>query len=320
MFKYIIIPAILFFVGCSQKEYFKPENVKGTLYFDGKLSSEIKYVSKDGATLSDLKVINSNLVAEDGFKFLSETDGIGLFADCCGKLKVGDLVLEFEKTVLSATLKGNNLAVILSNNTFILFDLNSKTTIFKDKRVNVTSIDTRVAKPIFLDDLLLYPTLDGKIVVLDLNKREIIKDIAVDSNQFFSNLIFLEVDGEKLIGATKERAIIVDANGVESKQFNIKEIAFAKDMLYILTKEGKVFEVDMLLNIKKELKFPFANFVGIIVKEDKLYLFEREGYMIILEKDFKEYSIYKLNSGRMEAKSFIMGDKFYYHDTVLTIK
>ncbi|MGM9095520.1 hypothetical protein ACTFEA_02795, partial [Campylobacter jejuni] len=69
--------------------------------------------------------------------------------------------------------------------------------------------DSRTANPIFLDNIIVYPTLDGKILILSRNNLQVIKDVVISAENFFNNVIHLSVIGDKLIAATAKKIIVV---------------------------------------------------------------------------------------------------------------
>ncbi len=55
----------------------------------------------------------------------------------------------------------------LKDNTFGVYNLDSKSIEFNDKSQVVNSIDTRVANPILVDNIVVIPLLNGKLIIFE---------------------------------------------------------------------------------------------------------------------------------------------------------
>ena len=119
------ISFIILFTGCSSKQYFEPENISGDYSGNIKeLSSSIVDYNADGATLENSKVVSklgvSVLPKKDNYKFLNYSDDVILSTNGSGSLllqyKKKSKLLKFDKQIVSATLKGNLLAIGFVNN------------------------------------------------------------------------------------------------------------------------------------------------------------------------------------------------------------
>ena len=47
----------------------------------------------------------------------------------------------------------------------------------------------RISDPIFLNDLIVFPSLDGRLLVMDINQKRILRDIAISDKRIFNNEI-----------------------------------------------------------------------------------------------------------------------------------
>ena len=72
------------------------------------------------------------------------------------------------------------------------------------------------------------------------------------------------------------------------------------------------------LEEQSKKKFPFAHFLAFIVDGDKIYLLEKEGYMIVLDKDMKNYSVHEVDIE--EGYIFVDNKRFYISDEYIDIK
>jgi hypothetical protein len=321
---YWIIVAI-FLVSCSSKKYFEPEEIKAKVEFDGKLPAKIIDVGRSGATLEDGSIITSkgvlNRLLPQGYYFIGGGDGLFVGAKECGSLiiinkdKKSVFKKEFRlKMPLSASVKGNYAAIVFSNNEIAVYDIKSKRRVFKKRLKNVYAIDSKVAMPFFLDSLILFPTLDGKIEVVETSTMEAIRSIIVgQKEEFLNNIIFLNVIEDRLIAATQNRVVSVTPRKVNSLNLDICDIIFLKKRVYILTKDGRILLCDKDLNVLKSRKYPFAHFVGLIYGE-YLYAIEKGGYIIATDRDLMVSNIFELPS-KIDDYLFISKDSLYFKDS-----
>ena len=318
------------FLGCSTKrQYFEPsdENITGDMKFNGSLPSEIVAVSKDGATLKDGEVISKNGLVKNfkvlkSEKFLGEYDGNFVVTDINGTLKVvgSTGAVKFEKALgrqaLSANIRGDDLALVMSDDSIMLIKLSSGAVVLDHKVGDAFAIDSRVASPIFINQLIAYPALDGLVSIAENVGGRSARDFVVSNQPFFNNIIALENKGDNLYAVTATRLMLVSPTGNKNHNVDIKDVIFSGDRIYLFLKDGKVELLDRGLNLIKSRKFTFAQFSGALLSGDYLYIIERNGYVIRVDENLEGQAIYELN-GELDDKSFIAGSSFYYDDKIL---
>ena len=318
------------FLGCSTKrQYFEPsdENITGDMKFNGSLPSEIVAVSKDGATLKDGEVISKNGLVKNfkvlkSEKFLGEYDGNFVVTDINGTLKVvsGTDAVKFEKALgrqaLSANIRGDDLALVMSDDSIMLIKLSSGAVVLDHKVGDAFAIDSRVASPLFINQLIAYPALDGLVSIAENVGGRSARDFVVSNQPFFNNIIALENKGDNLYAVTATRLMLVSPAGNKNHNVDIKDVIFSGDRIYLFLKDGKVELLDRGLNLIKSRKFTFAQFSGALLSGDYLYIIERNGYVIRVDENLEGQAIYELN-GEFDDKSFIAGSSFYYDDKIL---
>ncbi len=316
---------IIIFSGCSHKNYFEPEKIAGEVRYDGRLPSPIVDRAIVSALLENGMFITKNdgLIKKklpDGFRVINENDDRYIIADKSGNIKIvskNDLNVLHEKNfkdiVASATLKDDLLAVIFANNRLYLYDINENEEYFNEKLDNVYALDSRIANPAFLNDLVIYPTLDGRLIITDITHKKIIRDLVISSEKYFNNVIFLKVIGNRLIAATNTKVMSIDPKGINIYgESEIKDIIFLEDRVYIFTKDGKIVLTTPNLKVLKERKYPFAIFSGVIYGEF-IYAIEKGGYVIAVDKDLITENYFKLPDP-IEDLLFTAGDRLYYQD------
>lgn len=313
---------LLFFGGCTTKNYFEPENIQGSVEYSGNLPDSIDKVAYSGATLANGNIITKDGVSTfnigEGFTLIGSGDDSYIVANYCGDMKIldkdGKTTFEksFEQRVVTASIEKGILALVLSTNKGIVYDSKADKILFEQKSDDTTAHDNRLAEPYFLNDLILLPMLDGKVVAVDKHTFRFVRDIVVHSEEFFSNVIFLDVLDNRLVAATPKKVISVSPEIINFYEENIRQVILVRGRIYILTKDGRIVLTDSDLNVIREKKFPFAHFGGAIHGR-YIYVIETEGYLVASDIDLMDSNIYELPDS-ISAPIYSVGDKMYYKD------
>lgn len=323
-FAFIWLILALFISGCSTKrQYFEPETTTKNGITKQSLNSEILDVSIAGATLKNGNIItkygqNSNVKLKKGFKFLGEDGGLFISANLEGVLEVndesGNVVFsnKYGSAIISASIKSGLIAAVSALNHIYLIDLNSAQTLMEYKSSDIFAIDSRVAAPVFLNSIIIYPSLDGRIYVVQ-KSGQILKDIVISSETFFNNVTFLDVVDEHMIAATAKKVIVINPEKINYYDGEIKNFIRHNKEIFIFKKDGSVVKTDFELKELSKNYFKFAIFSGASVVNNKLYIVEKTGYIIQTDLNLENAKIIELGD-EIENKSFISGDKFYYND------
>jgi len=317
------------FSGCSHKEVFKPENVKGEWKNAGRMSASITQVTPSAALLD-----NGHLLTKEGEKPFNIPEGYRLVNNAdkwvIAESPEGDLILfpadgsdakvtfGLKRSVAAASVEGDIVAVLFSNNEMALYSLESKKLLFKEASNASVAVDARIANPYFLKELVLFLTLDGKIVIVNSETKQVLRSVVVSSDEYFNNITYLNVIDNNLVASTGYGLLSLSQKEAREK-YDIRNIAYAKDGIWITTKQGEVIALSPTLQFRAKQKFPFAHFVGISVQNDRVYVLEKEGYMIALSKNLLSYDIYDVDLGD-EDKVFAADGQFYFDDRYINIK
>ncbi|RDU64806.1 hypothetical protein [Helicobacter sp. MIT 14-3879] len=336
MIRILFFVTLALFIGCSEKQYFKPTKTEiiGNFEIDSKLEYSIKQSNKNGALLEDGTLITKDgiykLNLDKNFIFLNMVNDLILVGDYNTNSlhflnKDGKILktFKFDFMPLSANLKENILAVVLSNNTSIIWDINTNEELFSNKGSVIYAINSNIASPIFLDTNVVFPTFDGKLLVIDLNSYKIIRNISLGSGRFFGNIIYLAFDGsninnESIIVATNNKVVSIIGGKEFSYESNINDILYKNSKIYILSLEGEVIELDLLLNELHKKKFQFATLNSIVVNNN-IYTIESQGYLIKIDPNSFESNIYEINIDKYKD-SFYTNDTIYYDNKVIKVK
>jgi hypothetical protein len=304
---YIVVTLIVvIFGGCTSKSKYEPSTIYKKLSFNSESSSNLKDIVRQGATFEDGKVISTtfgtldNISIPAGFRFVNETSLDVIISDMYGNLKIlsknsasASFTNKFNLPVVSATRHGNLLAMLDVGNTIQLFDLSSKSTLYKEKLSSSVAVDARVANPIFLNDIVVFPTLDGRLLVMDIGQKRVLRDIAISDKSIFNNVIFMAKKANKIVAATSSRVVLVTPNDIKHYKAAVKEILYIDDKIYIFTKEGRVILLNDRLEKLEELRFDFAIF-STVFENNKIYLVEKAGHIIEITRDLTSYKVYEL--------------------------
>ncbi|MDE7216507.1 MAG: hypothetical protein K2N20_00240 [Helicobacter sp.] len=291
----------LFLSACSNKQYYTPSTIEAEVQ-PLSLASPLAVEKSGGITLENGAVLTregiSSYKLERGCAFLSESEEYVL-AICGEELQILNTQsgakrrLGYAHKPLAASMNGSILALVLADNTLLLQDANTEQILFSQKQPSVHAISDINANPYFLRDLVIFPTLDGALVIVDYTRLQIVRNVVVGNAPQFNNVSFLDVFNNRLFAATKFRLIAVSPEYISTQDVNVREVLVLRDRVYIFTTDGEVLLCDMNLNIQKRIKFSFAHFLAVAVGQE-LAILEKRGYVIALLPDFESFRVYQI--------------------------
>lgn len=303
---YLGIALMVLFVGCSSKKYFAPTHIDGKIKFENKLSSNIDTTNRYGAVLDDGKVITKNgstyLKINKNSSFLNETKNYYIIAQDCHKVELIDkntqvsTIFPTDACAVSANTHEGQLALILSDNSTQIYDIKTQKSLFNQKGTPTIAVDSLIAAPVFLkeDNILIFPTLDGRLLIVDNKNFKVIRNVVLNSEKFFNNVMYLVVDGDNMFAATDKKLVAVIAGKEFSYDSDIRDILYHNNHIYILSLEGEIIELDKTLRQTNKVKLPFANFSAIVIIGDKLYTLEKRGYLIEVDLSNFTYKTFEI--------------------------
>lgn len=311
----------LLFSACSTKEVFEPKELsyEWDLYEDAEetildTSSNIALL-EDDKILTKKGIIDFNISEED--RLISQSDGLIISASIDGKMNLVSednssepRHIDLKKTVAGASVDGNTLAILFADNEIALYDMQSDKFMFREQGSKFSAVDSRVVNPFFMRGLALFATLDGKIIFVntELNKR--LRTVIVSSADNFNNVISLGLVDNKIIAATGYEILAMAKKEIRAK-YEIRDILLDKDTIFITTKQGEVISLTPELQVNLKVKFPFAHFYAMTSDEDNLYILEKEGYMIIIDKASFDYTVHEVD---FDGGFVFVADKTFYVD------
>jgi len=318
------ILSALFFIGCSQKQYFTPKEVRSASAI--KSSDTIKFFSRDGATLESGVALTPkrklNLRLREGELFLNETKGGVVIAT---KTKRASIIrgnrredITLPKPLLAGVIVDDKLIYVLKDNSFGVYNLATKSIQFNDTSQVIYSIDTRVANPIIIDNLAVIPLLNGKVVVFNLDTNRVIQKILISADSALNNVIFLKRFGQDtFIASTPHKIVSIKNRRRNEIKEEISEVKIDGSDIFIFLKDGRVLRADSRLRVQDEKKFKFAHFVVGTTHKNRVYALEKQGYLIVTNRNFTNTNVYKFPE--VEWHSFVSGNRIYYDNNIIDL-
>jgi hypothetical protein len=325
--KYLLISisALFLFTACSGKKYFEPEKVSNNIVLSKEsMSSSITSINKIGATLKDRKFLTKDGISTfelpKGFDFLNVTDdGRVIATNYLDKILIGTEERDMKDVVVAASLKNGKLALVYSNNTIELQDMATSKTLYKEYLPLSLANDTRITNPYFMGNLILFPTLNGKVIIVSAINFESIKNIAVDPDHEFNNIISLNVieSSQTLIVASPNKIVSISPKEVISKSYEVRDIIVNKEDVYVATIDGQIKKLTPSLNEVASKKFKYAK-IHALAFTDSLYAVESQGFLININSDFTENTIYHFSFNN-EDRMIAIGNKIYFDSKYITL-
>lgn len=322
-----IIAALFIFSGCSTKEYFTPETQGDDWDKIAFLDENIITTTGTGALLENGQILTKEGIQEyllpEGFNYIGQSGGWFIAAKVDGTLLLhsvdgSDLKrLELKKTVAAATIQDDTLAVLFANNAMALYSVSSGALLFRESANAPVAVDSRIVNPHFLNELVLFLTLDGKIVIINSDTKQVLRSMLISSEDNFNNIIYFNLIDNIMVAATSTRLFALSESERREK-YDLRDALYTDEGIWITTKEGEVIALTPSLQLKAKRKYPFAHFLGMIMTEDKIYILEKQGYMIVLSKDLSVSEVHELN---LDDGYVFVGDKaFYVNDIIYPVE
>ena len=321
----LLLLITLSFSACGGK-VFEPEDVIDDYDLAESYEAEMFMQHREGLTYDTgvfltKKGIFTDFKLPKGFAYLNDTNVSVVSADSSGKVLIQnkkgetEVTMDLSDRILSASIQDDLLAVVNVKNEMKIFSLATQQELFTFSGSAVTAIDMRLAPPKFYEGLIFFPSLDGKIQIYSKTSKKMIRTMSVSTNEQFNNIIFFEVLNKKLLAATGSEVYLFSQKSAQ-KKMPVREIFLSDDKIVVLRKDGKILLLDSDLETRNELKFPFARFMGGLSNDKAIFVVEKEGYLIKIEKDLSKSFVYELD---FDSEIFFTGEKsFYFSDGYYT--
>ncbi len=223
----ILLVAIFafFFGACSSKEVYEPKLIKSEWTFHGTSKEKIIDVSSDVAMLESRKVLLKDgaidTTVEETHRLIGSSDGWILSSSIDGELSIDFIedksmkkTFNLKKTIAGASIKDDILAVLFADNEMSVYSISKESLLVKIQGKAPIVTDSRIVNPYFMNDLVLFLTLDGKVVIVNTKLKKKLRTTIVSSEDYFNNIIYFNVIDSKLIAATGHKMLSMAAKEI----------------------------------------------------------------------------------------------------------
>jgi len=316
--------------GCS-RDYFEPnpKTISKPIYLTHTLPSHIEYFNQTTGTLKNGMVIPSNKILPKGFVAISNN-----LSKKGNILKIDNKNIKFNSLIVTASKKDNLIGIIFGDNHFELYDLNKNKTIFSQSLGQSLANMKFITKPYFYKDLLLIPSLNGKVYIYDLKQNKMLKDILVSQKDYFNNIIFLSVKDDTLIIGSRDNLMLITPTLTTTKSYNIKHILVDDSGIYVFTIEGDIKKLNFVGKELKSQTLKYANIIFPMFYKNKIYFLTRgdKSFLVKMDKNLNLLSITPLKvyvkdddcykDKPIYLKTDVFGSNGFYYigDYILKIK
>ncbi|MDQ1245175.1 MAG: hypothetical protein QG565_1516 [Campylobacterota bacterium] len=329
-FSFIVFISLTVFIfgGCSSKEVFKPLHVADEWEHTGSSDVVIEKIAQDAALVENRKVLAEGKVFDvtipENQKLLGYSAGWAISSDIDGNLTLQSVSdskaienFSLKKTVASASVGDDMLAVLFADNEMALYSIKDKNLLLKEQGDAPIVVTSKIVKPFFRDDLVLFSTLDGKVVIINAKTKKKLRTIIVSSEKHFNNIIYFDLVDNKIIAATSHKILSL-AQEEKRSAHDIRSVVSDGKNIFAATKQGEIISLTPELQENAKLKFPFAHFLGVILSNNKLYALEKEGYIIEISKDLLTHTVYEADIE--DGYVYIDGKIFFVHDEYISVE
>ena len=326
--KISLVLAVLFFVaGCSGKKYFEPQNTFSASYAIASTGKEAISIMRDGITFSDGSFLTRSgpgkFKLPSGFHYVTQSSRYILAADDIGNIRIydksGKLITQdkLKEPLISAGIEGDKIYFMQQDNIFGIYSISQHKTLISAKVGRAYAIDTRIANPITIGNLVVVPTLDGKLLIINSANPKRAGGIAIGKSFNLNNIIFLSKIGGRIIAATPSKVISASPRDMSKFAASVADVTISGGKIYLLTRNGEVIKLSPTLKVLAKRKFNYAQFVAIAVVNGRVYALDRSGALIVLDNSLKKYKIYDI--GSVDDFVFVDGSRLYKDGIVVDL-
>jgi hypothetical protein len=200
-----------------------------------------------------------------------------------------------------------------------LIDKSTNKTLFKEYLPISLANDTRVANPFFMGNLILFPSLNGRVIIVSNVNNEAVRNISVDPDNQFNNIIYLDViqSSQTLIVASSHKIVAISPNDVIAKDYELRDIIVKNEDIFIATVDGQIIKLNASLDEVAKKKFTYAK-IHALAFSDSLYAVESQGFLINLDTNFEKETIYDFNFDN-EERMIAIDNKIYFGSDYITL-
>ena len=219
--------------------------------------------------------------------------------------------------IVSAKILGNKIYYIALNNIFGIYDISQNKNLLGAKVGKAYAVDTRISNPLLVKNLLVVPTLDGKLLVINPANPTGASGLAIGKSFNLNNVIFLGKIGDTIIAATPSKLISARPGSMKKYEAPIADVTTHNGKVYLIRRDGKVVILTSSLDVIKSKKFNFERFLTIGAVNGKIFVVDGDGYLLVMNPNLSRYKIYDI--GDVQTYSFISGSHLYKDSEVINL-
>jgi hypothetical protein len=317
----LAIAAALALLGCSKSVAFKPESIERGISYDDRLTSPVVARTPNAALTEAGEIISQEPTAK---RYLAKGETLlGVSGDFVIASNGEQIVIygqdswrvPTQEPIVSAATDGKALATISSDNLCRIIDLKTKKTLFMTQERLASAVTSRIASPLLTQRQIIFPTLDGKLIVVDRATNTISRELIISADEFFANPIFLDLFEGAPIVASHNRIVLLGER-VIIKDINLRLVALFDDRLFVFGQDGEVRRLNTRLESIASYKLPYARFVAAARHNGALFAVEQSGYLARFDDDLTSAVVYELPDS-IRSTFFAQGDRLYYHNKII---
>ncbi len=130
---------------------------------------------------------------------------------------------------------GDRPILISLGNIFGMYDISNR--IFTVKVGKAYAVDTRICNPISVKNLLVVPTLDGKLLVINPKNPTGASGMAIGKSINLNNVIFITSLGNSIIAATPSKLISASPGSMNKFETEIADDTDSRGEIYLFSKQ-----------------------------------------------------------------------------------
>lgn len=323
-----LLTVALLLGGCSGRKSFEPKETVSASAAISKTGKEAVSILRDGVTFSDGSYLTrsgmGSVKLPKGFHYVNQSSRYVLAADDTGQLLIldrhsGKVIKKgkLDLPLVSATIVGNRIYYVAQNNVFGVYSIPANKATISAKVGRAFAVDTRIANPIVMQGIVVVPTLDGKLLLIDPRNPRAARGLAIGNDYNLNNVIFLKKMGGRIIAATPKKLISAAPGAMHKFEAPIADVAISGGAIYALTGDGRVVKLSPSLKVLAQRSFPYAQFTAIAVVGGKVYALDRSGALIVMDSSLKKDRIYDV--GEVDDYAFVAGNRLYKDDEVIDL-
>ena len=317
---------VLIYNGCSSKKYYEPSVELQSYKKISDINDTILDYTSTGATLKSGKYLYKDQVSttslKGGYVYLNRSENTVLATNDNGSLDIlgikDNFHFDFDKKIVSGSKKDNILALLFADNSLVLYDIKNKTIKYKEYLKESVLNNIQIASPVFLESIVLFPTLDGKIILVNYKNFTKIKNINIDPKGQINNIIYLSNIKDTLVAATNQKLFTFTDAQAHIKDFEILHLTVNGKYIYLASLDGNIIKLDQKLKIIKKRKFKFAKFVTIGTGKNYIYALDTQGYLVSLDFDLNDLIVFDIPY-KNDKKVFSLDNKIYFGDKYIKL-